>query len=87
MPEISIRAFLVSVVVIRETDGCCEVLLLKRTGSLAGTWCQVAGSIEDNETAWQAALRELNEVVMNDDRVDHVMLPFADGVTLVRKKK
>ncbi|KAL3934154.1 MAG: hypothetical protein SGBAC_010066 [Bacillariaceae sp.] len=32
------------------------------------------------------ALRQLNKLVHEDDRVEHVMLPFADGVTLVRKK-
>jgi len=32
------------------------------------------------------ALRRLNKVVHEDCRVEHVMLPFADGVTLVRKK-
>ena len=61
MPEIPIKAFLVSVVVLREGIDGVEVLLLKRNGSLAGTWCQVAGKIEAAETAWQAALRELEE--------------------------
>mmetsp|Transcript_4349 Transcript_4349/g.10185 ORF Transcript_4349/g.10185 Transcript_4349/m.10185 type:complete len:229 (-) Transcript_4349:4123-4809(-) len=32
------------------------------------------------------ALRQVNKLVHEDDRVEHVMLPFADGVTLVRKK-
>jgi len=32
------------------------------------------------------ALRQVNKIVHEDDRVEHVMLPFADGVTLVRKK-
>ena len=61
MPEIPVRAFLVSVVVVRKIKGSPEVLLLKRAESLAGTWCQIAGSIEENETGWQAALRELRE--------------------------
>lgn len=61
MPEIQIRAFLASLVAIRKTADRHEVLLLKRTQSLAGTWCQVAGSIEEGETAWQTALRELAE--------------------------
>lgn len=61
MPEIPIRAFLASLVVIRKTDARYEVLLLKRTQTLAGEWCQVAGSIEDGEAAWQTALRELAE--------------------------
>ena len=61
MPEIPIRAFLVSVVAVRKIAERHEVLLLRRTQSLAGEWCQVAGSIEDGETAWQGALRELRE--------------------------
>ena len=61
MPEIPIRAFLASLVAIRKTDAGHKVLLLKRTQSLAGEWCQVVGSIEDGETAWQTALRELAE--------------------------
>jgi len=37
------------------------VLLLRRTGYLAGLWCQVAGGIEPGEKAWQTALREVRE--------------------------
>ena len=61
MHEIPIRSFAVSVVVLRPAENSCEVLLLRRTGTLAGTWCQVAGAIEANETAWQAGLREVEE--------------------------
>ncbi|MEO0568159.1 MAG: NUDIX domain-containing protein [Pseudomonadota bacterium] len=61
MAEIPIRSFLVSLVVLRETAEGARVLLLRRTQSLAGEWCQVAGGIEEGETAWQAALRELKE--------------------------
>lgn len=32
------------------------------------------------------AVREINKFIFNDNRVDHVLLPLADGVTLVRKK-
>jgi len=61
MPEIPIRAFLASLVAIRNIEERHEVLLLKRTQTLIGEWCQIAGSIEKDETAWQAALRELDE--------------------------
>ncbi|OCP07172.1 MULTISPECIES: NUDIX domain-containing protein [unclassified Ensifer] len=61
MHEIPIRSFAVSVVVLRSAGSGWEVLLLRRTGTLAGTWCQVAGAIEANETAWQAGLREVEE--------------------------
>mmetsp|Transcript_35922 Transcript_35922/g.53524 ORF Transcript_35922/g.53524 Transcript_35922/m.53524 type:complete len:271 (-) Transcript_35922:27-839(-) len=39
--------------------------------------------ITDDDTV---AIRNISEHVMSDDRVAHVLLPFADGVTLVRKK-
>ncbi|MGO4124820.1 NUDIX pyrophosphatase [Inquilinus sp. YAF38] len=61
MQEIPIRSFAVSVVVIRHAATGSEVLLLRRTRSLAGEWCQIAGAIEPGETAWQAALRETLE--------------------------
>ncbi len=61
MPEIPIRAFMVSLIVLRKVETETEVLLLKRTQTLAGEWCQVAGRIEEGETAWQTALRELQE--------------------------
>ena len=61
MQEIPIRSFAVSVVVIRHAATGPEVLLLRRTRSLAGEWCQIAGAIEPGETAWQAALRETRE--------------------------
>ena len=40
-----------------------EFLQLKRaaTDYMGGTWQTVAGCMEQGETAWQAALRELNE--------------------------
>jgi predicted O-methyltransferase YrrM len=40
-------------------------------------------NFQDDETV---ALREISEYVYKDERVEHAMLPFADGVTLVRKK-
>ena len=61
VPEIPIRSVAVSVVVVREVVGRHEVLLLRRTRTLRGEWCQVAGAIEPGETAWQAALREVEE--------------------------
>ncbi|KIC45331.1 NUDIX hydrolase [Ruegeria sp. ANG-S4] len=61
MAEIPIRSFLASLVAVRKIEMRHEVLLLKRTQTLIGEWCQVAGSIEEGETAWQTALRELDE--------------------------
>ena len=61
MPDIPIKAFISSVVAIREIERAWQILLLKRTQTLEGEWCQIAGKIEPGETAWQAALRELQE--------------------------
>ncbi len=61
MADIPVRSFAVSVVALRVRRSEYEVLLLRRTGTLAGEWCQIAGGIEEGETAWQAAIRELAE--------------------------
>ncbi|WP_179379424.1 NUDIX hydrolase [Jannaschia marina] len=61
MPEIPIRAFIVSCVVLRPGPRGHEVLLMRRMQTLAGAWCQIAGKIEPGETAWAAALREMRE--------------------------
>lgn len=61
MAEIPIRCFAVSAVVLRSVGGRTEFLLLRRTGTLFGEWCQIAGAIENDETAWEAALREVKE--------------------------
>ncbi len=48
--------------ILRLDSDAAKTLLLKRAHStLAGAWCQVAGSIKRGETAWQAALREVRE--------------------------
>lgn len=59
--QVPILCFAVSAVVLRRNAQGTQVLLLRRTGTLAGEWCQVAGKIEDGEKAWQAALREILE--------------------------
>jgi caffeoyl-CoA O-methyltransferase len=43
----------------------------------------VADPTNDDETT--QLMREFNDMVMNDDRVDSVMLPIADGLTMIRK--
>jgi predicted O-methyltransferase YrrM len=32
------------------------------------------------------AIRALNEAIAGDERVDHVLLPVGDGLTLARKR-
>jgi O-methyltransferase len=39
----------------------------------------------DRQDADTVAVRELNALLMDDDRVDIVLLPMADGITLARK--
>ena len=60
--EVKIRSRAVSCFVIDNAKTDPRVLILKRVGEpLDGEWCQVAGRLEEGETAWQAALRELKE--------------------------
>ena len=56
--SVAVSAILVSL----DADGA-RVLLLRRSAgdALGGEWCQVSGRIEADETAWQAALREIRE--------------------------
>jgi len=42
-----------------------------------------AAAEDDHDTK---ALQSISNIVHEDDRVEHVLLPIADGVTLVRKK-
>ncbi|SDM75772.1 O-methyltransferase [Allokutzneria albata] len=45
------------------------------------------GALDPNATdEGDIAMRRMNEIVMADDRVDSVMLPVRDGVTLARKR-
>ena len=44
-----------------EADQPRMLLLRRAKHPLLSEWCHVAGGIEDRETAWQAALREIRE--------------------------
>ena len=59
--NIPIVCLAVSVVLLRWRQSLAQILLLRRTRPPAGIWCQAAGGIEANETAWQTALREVTE--------------------------
>ncbi|KIC12069.1 NUDIX hydrolase [Leisingera sp. ANG-M1] len=61
MAEIPVRSSLVFLFVLRAAGAGHQVLLLKRTQTLAGEWSQVSGRIEGEEKAWETALRELKE--------------------------
>ena len=54
----------------RQTDQGIEFLLLLRSDAkiYAGTWRMVGGKLKDDETAWQAALREVKEETSLDVR-------------------
>ena len=58
-----VRYDMVQCHVVRQTRNTWEFLQLLRAAGryMAGTWQIVSGSIENEETAWQAALRELAE--------------------------
>jgi caffeoyl-CoA O-methyltransferase len=45
-----------------------------------------SGSVLLPRSASQRALAEFNRAVRDDPRVERVMLPLRDGVTLIRKR-
>ncbi|MCA0969301.1 NUDIX domain-containing protein [Halobacillus litoralis] len=60
--EVPIRCTGVAAVLLKKSASGYQVLLLKRnTEVLRDVWCYVGGSIEEGETAWEAALREIEE--------------------------
>jgi dATP pyrophosphohydrolase len=60
--KIPIRAAVVCAQVFKRDDGVARFLILKRKSKyMFGVWQQVAGSIENGETAVEAILRELEE--------------------------
>lgn len=60
--EVKLKSRAVSCFALRKLNEEWQVLILRRVGEpLDGEWCQVAGRLEADETAWAAALRELKE--------------------------
>ena len=79
----------ISCFVVRPAGGSHEFLQLRRVPEkyMGGTWQLVSGGIEEGETAWQAALRELKEeasLVPNEfyqlDVVNTFYLAAADSI-------
>ncbi len=62
--------------------------LLRPGGLIAVDNVLWSGAVVDPEdsSADTAAIRELNETIATDERVDHVLLPVGDGLTLARKR-
>jgi dATP pyrophosphohydrolase len=58
-----VRHDMITCYAVRATGDSHEFLQLRRVQNdfMGGTWQAVSGGIEAGETAWQAALRELNE--------------------------
>ncbi len=61
MNRIPVNCYGVTAIILKKCDDGYQVLLIKRAKALRDTWCYVAGSIEDGEKAWEAALREIKE--------------------------
>ncbi|MFJ6208363.1 NUDIX domain-containing protein [Lysinibacillus sp. NPDC092081] len=62
MSEIPIRCTGVATVLLKRIENEYKVLLLKRaTAVLRDAWCYIGGGIEKDESAWEAALREIKE--------------------------
>ncbi|MDX8350330.1 NUDIX domain-containing protein [Cognatiyoonia sp. IB215446] len=90
MADLPIHSFSVSLVILREVAGEAEVLLLQRSATLMGEWCQITGTIEAEETAWQAALREMREETgltplrfYSADICEQFYEPHRNAITLV----
>jgi len=61
--------------------------LLKPNGLIAIDNVLWSGKVaEDNDEPETIAIRDLNEKLYNDNRIDLSLLPLSDGVTLIRKK-
>ncbi|MGM0788705.1 MAG: NUDIX hydrolase [Bacillota bacterium] len=62
MPGVPIKCTGIAAILIKKLEKESKVLLLKRAGTvLPDAWCYIGGSIEEGETAWEAALREIKE--------------------------
>ena len=60
--EVPIKSFSIAAYICRIREDKSEYLVIKRsTAYLKGVWQMVTGSLEEGETAWQAALREIKE--------------------------
>ena len=61
---------------------------LRPAGSSSSTTCFGAGAVVDANDQSESALaiRSLNDHVAADERVDAIIVPIADGLTIVRKK-
>ena len=59
---VPIHCEVASAIVLEDGPAVPRLLLLRRAKEyLKGEWCHVAGAIEAGESAWQAALREIEE--------------------------
>jgi dihydroneopterin triphosphate diphosphatase len=62
MSEVPLKCTGIAAILIKKLEKESKVLLLKRAGTvLPDAWCYIGGSIEEGETAWEAALREIKE--------------------------
>jgi dihydroneopterin triphosphate diphosphatase len=60
--EIPIKCTGIAVILLKRIDDEFKVLLVRRaTPVLRKAWCYIGGGIEEGETAWGAALREIEE--------------------------
>ncbi|WP_066186205.1 MULTISPECIES: NUDIX hydrolase [Gracilibacillus] len=60
--EVPLRCKGIAVVLLKKIEHEYKVLLLKRaTPVLQDMWCYIGGGIEEEEKAWQSALREVEE--------------------------
>jgi dATP pyrophosphohydrolase len=59
--SLDIRAPAVVIHLVRPGEDGAEILLLRRSDTLAGIWMAAAGRVEAGEKGWEAAIREAAE--------------------------
>ena len=86
--EIPVHCKGIAVVLLKKFGEEYKVLLLKRaTSILKDAWCYIGGSIEEGESAWQSAFREIEEetgitevLLYTSNKLDQFYSPHEDYI-------
>ncbi|GEL06220.1 NUDIX domain-containing protein [Rummeliibacillus stabekisii] len=86
--EIPVHCKGIAVVLLKKFGEEYKVLLLKRaTSILKDAWCYIGGSIEEGESAWQSAFREIEEetgitevLLYTSNKLDQFYSPYENYI-------